>query len=288
MQKFLILTFFFCSQFSFASILPENNRAIPVSDKNEGLTEAQYNLVIDKVDATYRPIVEKLGKKLTIHRLWEDSRVNAGTTMKGKEIILRMYGGYARHPLISEDAYALVLCHELGHHLGGIPRKIFRSGNPGWPSVEGQADYFATLKCLRKVFRKDNNQEIVGKLSVTPFMRDKCTATFKTDWEVAICIRTAVAGLVNSSISADIRNTEVPTLETPDQNVVEKTFEEHPVPQCRLDTYFNGAVCEVSSFRSLSDEDETIGACHISHGHLIGSRPECWFKSSVQSGQMLR
>lgn len=278
MQKLFLLSVFICYQFSFASILPENNRAIPLTQKNDGLTEVQYNQVIDRFEAVYRPIVEKEGKKLTIKRLWEDSRVNAGTTMKGKEIIFRMYGGYARHQLISEDAYSLVLCHELGHHFGGRPRKIFEDGNPGWPSVEGQADYFATLKCLRKVFRKENNEEIVSKLTVTPFVSERCSAAFKRDWEVNICIRTAIAGMVNSSISADIRNTEIPHLETPDLNVVEKTFDAHPVPQCRLDTYFSGAVCEVSSYRPMSDTDEVSGTCHPLAGHSSGTRPLCWYK----------
>lgn len=131
---------------SIASILPENSKVIPVSDKNAGLTEVQYEEVIFKAESFYRPILEKMGRKLTINRLWSDPRVNAGTTKKGNEIIINLYGGYPRHALATMDAYLLVICHELGHHLGGAPRKIFSSGERGWPSTEGQADYFATLK----------------------------------------------------------------------------------------------------------------------------------------------
>lgn len=279
MQKVYLFSLFFLTHLSYASILPENNLAIPASSKNEGLSETQYHQVIDKVERIYRPIVEKVGKKLTIERLWENSRVNAGTTKKGNEIILRMYGGYARHPLISEDAYALVLCHELGHHLGGIPRKKYDNGDEAWPSVEGQADYFATLKCLRKVFRPDNNEMVASKLSYPDVVREKCAAAFKTEWETSMCIRTTVAGMVNSKISASIRDTSDPEIETPDQSSVRETFEGHPVPQCRLDTYFQGSICEVSSVRSVSDKDETTGTCHIKNGHADGVRPACWHKS---------
>ena len=105
-----------------------------------------------------------------------------------------------------------MLCHELGHHLGGTPTKDSAS----WASTEGQADYFATLKCLRKVFRKDDNVTYVTQLNVPPLVSEKCAASFKTDWEIALCKRTTVAGLSVSAISADIRNTDLPTVETPD------------------------------------------------------------------------
>jgi hypothetical protein len=265
-------------QIAQASILPENSLAFPVSAKNEGLTESQYHQVIDKVEKVYRPIVEELGKKLTISRLWDDPRVNAGTLRSGREWILRMYGGYARHPLVTEDGYALVMCHELGHHLGGSPKKYLGGNEPRWPSTEGQADYFATLKCLRRIFRHENNKEIVAKLPVPTFVSEQCALPFPNDWERALCIRTAMAGISVANISATIRNTEFPRPETPDADVVGKTFEAHPKPQCRLDTYFQGSICEVSSIRSVSDTDEVAGTCHPKAGHTSGTRPLCWFK----------
>lgn len=281
MQRSLILAILIiCSSSSFASILPENNLAIPVSDKSDGLTEAQYHSVINKVDATYRPIVEALGKKLIMNRLWENSRVNAGTLLRGNEWVINLYGGYARHPLVTEDAYALVICHELGHHLGGTPKKVLDGTNPGWPSVEGQADYFATLKCLRKVFRKDDNRAAISQLVIPDTVSQKCGESFKTDWEIAMCIRTTMAGLSVAAISSDVRYSEIPTIESPDASVVDSTYEAHPAPQCRLDTYFQGSICEVSSTRQVSIDDETKGTCHESLGHISGLRPACWFKSN--------
>src|SRR5688572_21732024 len=110
MQKVLLIIISFIDSLTAeSSILPENNLAIPVHNKNEGLTEIQYNKVIDKVESVYRPIIEEMGIKLTVNRLWESPRVNAGATKKGKEWIINLYGGYARHPLVTEDGYALVI-----------------------------------------------------------------------------------------------------------------------------------------------------------------------------------
>lgn len=276
MQLALILIFI--SATLNASILPDNSMAIPTSVKNEGLTEAQYQEAISKAESVYRPIIEKMGRKLTINRLWEDPRVNAGTTKKGNEIIVNLYGGYPRHQHATVDGYLLVICHEFGHHLGGAPRKIFESGETGWPSTEGQADYFATLKCLRKIFRHDDNIAIVSSMEIPPLVREKCTAPFKEDWERALCMRTSMAGMAVSNISASIRASAIPAFETPDPSVVETTYDDHPQPQCRLDTYFQGSICEVSSGRSVSGDDETVGTCHTKHLHSEGLRPLCWFK----------
>lgn len=275
MQRLLFtLTSIMFSSLTYATIVPENNLAIPTNHKGEGLSDLQYHTVIDKVESVYKPIVEGLGNKLTINRLWENSRVNAGATKKGNEWIINLYGGYARHSLVTEDGYALVICHELGHLLGGTPQKTEAT----WASTEGQADYFATLKCLRKVFRQDNNVQYVTQLNVPTMVSEKCSKSFKTDWEIALCKRTSVAGLSVSAISADIRNTDIPAIETPDTAIVEQTFEDHPEPQCRLDTYFQGSICEVSSVNALSSKDESEGTCHQINGHETGVRPTCWFK----------
>ena len=51
----------------------------------------------------------------------------------------------------------------------------------------------------------------------------------------------------------------------------------HPYAQCRLDTYFNGALCTVSEIIDFDDDEETTGACHKKNGDDRGLRPQCWF-----------
>lgn len=263
------------------NFFPEHNIHILVSDKNEGLSEKQFNLVIDKVEAVYRPLIEELGFVLTVNRLWYDSRVNAGATKKGSEWIINMYGGFARHRSISEDGFALVLCHEFGHHIGGAPKKKASPEEPKWSTTEGQADYFATLKCLRKVFQKEDNQRIVSALKIPPIIKEKCSASFKSEEEILLCMRSSLAGIDVANISSDIRREPQPDLETPDTTVVTSTYAEHPKPQCRLDTYFQGAICEMSFLRPVSSVEEVRGTCHPNKGHTQGLRPSCWFKHNL-------
>ena len=67
-------------------------------------------------------------------------------------------------------------------------------------------------------------------------------------------------------------------VERPDPSIVEKTYQEHPLPQCRLDTYFQGAICDEDPERNLSAEDETVGTWHSINKHTEGLRPLCWFR----------
>lgn len=258
--------------------LPPNNLSIPSSVKNSGLSHSEYNAVIDKVLRVYRPIAWSYGGNLKVNRKWESDVVNAGTYREDNtnNWILNLYGGMARHPLITPDGYASVVCHEIGHHIGGAPKKIIHDKKI-WASTEGQSDYFATLKCLRKVFRKDDNKKIIEAMHVPSKVRSSCEEAFPTKWEHALCIRISMAGLSISNVMAQSRELPLTDFETPDQTMVDTTTNYHPVPQCRLDTYFQGAICEVSSRKDVSQKNEVTGTCHKKLKHENGLRPACWY-----------
>ncbi|HBL17765.1 MAG TPA: hypothetical protein DD417_13700, partial [Elusimicrobia bacterium] len=74
--------------------LPENDLKIPVSPRSfGGLSEAQYNEVMDRLEEIYAPIVAAKGGVLKINRLWENPTVNSSAQRQGKYYILNMYGG---------------------------------------------------------------------------------------------------------------------------------------------------------------------------------------------------
>ena len=106
-----------------------------------------FHLLIDKVEKVFNPVFFKQGKKLKINRYWESPVVNASDQLLSDESVINMYGGLARHSKMTTDGLALIICHEIGHHIGGAPKYHSRE-NGNWGSSEGQADYFATLKCL--------------------------------------------------------------------------------------------------------------------------------------------
>lgn len=272
----LVGSSFACSEDGSTGFLPENDMRIPVGSKLVGgITQAQFNAVIDKLEVIYAPIVSQMGGKLTINRKWEDATVNANATRMGGWQV-NMYGGLARHNTITEDGFALVLCHEIGHHLGGSP-KVGNFFNK-WASNEGQSDYFATLKCLRKAFLNDNNAQVVSRLNVPTSLSAACAKAWPNKDDRSICIRNGMAGVSVAGLFASLRNQAEGKFETPDTNVVSRTDDAHPAHQCRLDTYLQGALCEQGFNEDVSQKDEVQGTCHGSTGHKIGLRPLCWFK----------
>ena len=137
-----------CDIHGHTGFAPENSLRIPVGQKAlGGISDVQFNKVMDRVSALFTSAVEATGKKFVIERRWTDENVNAYAHQQtpGVDTIV-MFGGLARHIETTEDAMALVACHELGHHLGGAPKKA--GVQQMWASNEGQADYWGSMKCF--------------------------------------------------------------------------------------------------------------------------------------------
>lgn len=271
---------FACTMDGKEGIVEENNLRIPVSQKSiNGITEEQFNSVIDEVSAVMSPIVASHGGNLTVVKLWTDETVNAYAEQSGTTWKVSMFGGLARHETITRDGMALVVCHEVGHHIGGAPLYSWKSG---WASTEGQSDYFATTKCLRQVWANDNNEEIISRMDVPARVKELCGQTHLWNGDYALCVRGAMAGDSVARLFAALRKQEPAKFETPDPKVAKYTQESHPATQCRLDTYFQGALCTVDAREEFSRDTEVTGSCHKTLGFTIGMRPLCWHKPSVE------
>lgn len=281
---------FACSEDGKDGFLPPNRWKIPVNTNRfyqNNMTKEQFDNLIDEVERVYSPIVSSMGGNLVVVRKWDDGTVNAYANRSGNNYNVHMFGGLARHKAITVDAMSLVVCHELGHHIGGAPK--YSSGPWGgnqWASNEGQADYFATLKCLRKVWGGQNTRAIVSRFKNVPkALTDACAKTFKDADENAVCIRSGMAGLSTAYLFQQLRQqTTIPKFDTPDPAVVSTTYHKHPEPQCRLDTYFQGAICEVDDREDVDQADEVAGTCYRANGYKTGEgvRPFCWFKPRKQ------
>lgn len=268
-----------CDMHGTSGIVEENDLWLDVNHKTDnGMTEEIFNEVLDDVEELYAPIIADRGKTLQVQRKWEDGTVNAYAQQVGNIWRISMFGGLARHQAVTADGFALVACHELGHHLGGQPKKRSWWGG-SWASNEGQSDYFGNAKCLRKYFEKDSNIDVVAQMDVPELVTEKCMANFTSAEEVAICERGAMAGLSLAGLFHDLRDMDEPLrFDTPDPSVVSSTDHNHPASQCRLDTYYQAALCEVSAYVDLSDDDATTGSCNREVGHADGLRPLCWYK----------
>lgn len=280
-----------CSIDGKEGFLPENDLNIPAGLKlnYKTLTEADFNEVIERVETVYAPIVAEKGGKLKVERKWNDGTVNAYAKRSGSTYVVAMFGGLARHKETTKDGFAMVVCHELGHHIGGAPKKSSAAGGGWggsgalrWASNEGQSDYFASLKCMRQVFKGDNNKEIMANVEIPTTVQTQCAESFgKNNDEYHMCTRSSMAGLSLARLLGSLRKgSKLPTFDTPDKSVVSSTNHNHPAAQCRLDTYFQGAVCDMSENDDVSDTDETVGTCSRAKSHTAGLRPLCWFKPS--------
>lgn len=286
-RKFLlaILALFYitpvlsCDIHGVTGIVEENSLYIPVGVKNDGgISEDQFNEAIERISAIYDPIIEEMGGKLVVERKWDDGTVNAYAQRLGTNWQVSMFGGLARHEAITQDAFSVVVCHEIGHHIGGAPKKSGWFGSASWASNEGQADYFGTMKCLRKYMEKDNNQLIVKGLEVPALVTKQCSKNFNTPEEVAMCQRGAMAGLSLANLFRSLRSMDEDLkFDTPDPRIVTKTNHGHPAPQCRLDTYFQGALCESNANDDVDQEDPVVGTCSRELGFDSGIRPLCWY-----------
>ena len=254
--------------------IPSNKLNYDSRNKSlNGLSEMDYNFILDQVEAVMGPSIKKiLNKNLIINRLWTEGAVDAHTTRdENDNPVIVVNGGLARHPLMTKDGFLLLVCHEIGHHLGGAP-KILRgtSGLRGWSSAEGQADYYATTKCLPQFFQLgmeskdiDYDNDVVDQ----GLALSKCSDN--------LCARIVLSGLAVSQVFASlVKGTPEPSLLLSDPVKVEKTFYKHPNPQCRLDTYLSGANCDVGRDISFDLNDPKIGACVKDQG----ARPLCWYQ----------
>ncbi len=276
-----------------ATILPPNN--LHLQDNLHSLaniTEAQFNAIVNSVIDVYKPLVVAKGAVLSSNNLWTDSTVNASASQSGNSWIVNMYGGLARRPEVTPDGFALVVCHELGHHLGGFAYY----GNTDWAASEGQADYFATQACARKIWANDKVTNAQFRTTVGAFEKERCDASWKTADEQDLCYRAAAGGASLATLLSALRNGPAPRFETPDQKMVNSTFVSHPEAQCRLDTYFSGALCTTGFNENIipgrnqsegqtSAAAETVASetsCMSATGFLDGIRPRCWYKPNLQ------
>ena len=251
---------------------PKNNLWIPDTHANKGISHKVFNGVIDRIEKIYKGEVAALGFKLQFNRLWSDGTVNSDTDVEGQSWVINSYGGLARYPGMTADGYAAVACHELGHHLGGAPRFT----DDDWASVEGESDYFATLKCLRRYFAGKNDQAVAPESN--SLAQEKCQRSFANSQDQKNCVRGAQAGLTIAEVLRSLESAPAIAFNTPDPNVVTETYADHPAAQCRLDTYFNGSLCTAPVSEPMSGNDYHPGSCTDAQAATGGWRPLCWFK----------
>lgn len=113
---------------------------------------------------------------------------------------------------MSKEILSLILCHELGHFLGGPPFAL----NSHWSSAEGQADDFAARICMKRLYY---GSEYI-----------QSNNGFKEQMTIALDLIKILAELRGD-------NSENYNLTTADISIAEKTILTHPSLSCRLEGF---------------------------------------------------
>lgn len=239
------------------------------------VTEKEFNNVLSRIHSLYNSIVKTYGVELVVDANWADTKENAYSTREEGRWVLHVPGGIARAKDMTTDSFALVVCHELGHQLGGAPRMHLYGG---WPSAEGQSDYWASSKCLKKYYSSLSNQEISASANIPEKVIADCSSVYLNIAEQKVCVKTVLASLDFARFLNSLPDAKyVVSLETPDPKVVKGTnINDYPRPQCRFDTLYQGALCPISFNVLNSEKDPDIGNCN--DYTKLGARPRCWFK----------
>jgi hypothetical protein len=261
-----------------AKIIPENELNNPplIIKDFDTVSEYDFNVITSTLYKLYAPIIEeKSGLKFVMMADWQDGAVNAYATRTPDAWNVHINGGIARAKGMTTDGLALIICHEIGHHLAGAPRTFLYDG---WPSAEGQADYFATSKCLKKYYAQLSVEGFAIDNSIPEKVLMDCNGVYKNLADLKICVRSQMAALDFAHFLNSLPDVRTPVLlESTDPKVVKGTnMNDYPKPQCRFDTLYQGSLCSLNSDVATSETDAKIGHCNDES--KPGTRPRCWYK----------
>lgn len=238
------------------------------------ISRHNFNEVVRIIDSIYSREFENRNVSLYIDATWNSDVFNAFAYRPRPYIWeIQVNGALGRSKEMTPDAFAFILCHEMGHHIGGIPK----AKETSWAAAEGQADYFSASRCLKKVLSSyaAKNWE-TGNISFD--IKNICAKNYINLRKQTTCQRIIKAGEIFTKTFADLKSVPAPSIMTPEKSSVAETLRSgYPSIQCRLDTIVAGALCSPDLSNYPDDFEINVGFC--SEG--AGSRPKCWFNPAT-------
>lgn len=221
------------------------------------------------------------GRNLVVLEKTGGETEEASADGDGKDMSITVSSAFLKSPRLSEDGLRFTLCHELGHLLGGAPRRHvpFEWDGPTAPdglsfmSSEGQADYYAGRKCMREFLKQEKLQINRRNSNLSARLSRLCAESWKDSLaDVSICERTGEGAYNMLQLTKDFDI----SFETPSTEVAKATIlDEYPARQCRLDTVLAGALCLQNDSLIFDFNDAEVNNCPAE----FGARPSCWYKN---------
>lgn len=257
--------------------MPENDLHLEESSlTNTSINEGEFNSVINNFMDAYYTIATDFNYSLIVIGSWKNIQVNAVTWRNSDKMFIEIYGGLARR--LSVDAINMVLCHEMGHQVGGWP---LYTGD-AWAAVEGQSDYYAAHVCAKKIFRTINFGDQAAHFRSTG-QEALCDKRYNDYIDREVCYRTMAASL-ELAILLSSGSGKLPSFNDRDATRVTRIMETHPRAQCRLDTYKAAALCPSKWNDRYIPRTEKMSARYLctpkKKTWKDASRPSCWFVGS--------
>ncbi len=241
------------------------------------IDKADYLQLTNTLETTYAENIRSLGGKLkfTLKESTDSPNAFAAKRADGTwevtvvETLLSLKEQ-------TKSTLGIILCHEIGHFLGGEPYVVgiqltpaVRSRAPKKMSCEGQADYFATSDCIKKLSLKlpdlfSDNQGLLN-----PSMAEECNQNYEDKLDQNRCLETLVAShqtvLVYQKM---LQEMNVPAgffgrIENDRTDRTLNSVGEYPSLDCRYQTFINGTLCSGLSENGCNDAK--------------WARPACWF-----------
>jgi hypothetical protein len=246
---------------------------------DNGMTEELFNKIIDGVEKVYAPIVKELGGNLVLHKDWASTEVNAYADREDGNFNVTLLGGLARRSEITEDGFAMVVGHEIAHHIGGFP--LYNQGD--WASNEGNSDTISFLAVAKNLWGYSVYNENIT--DIDPEAKRLCDKYYTSEKDMNLCYRKMNAGYSLANLLGTLGGTNV-NFKTPDKKIVKKTSNSHPKAQCRLDTMVASTLCDIAWEDKVipQTEQEMAKQSCINHSKTeydIQARPRCWFKQTI-------
>ncbi len=236
----------------------------------------KFDLIIQQLQKLYEPEFSHRKQSLQIKGYWKDERIEASARYdedyRGKIAAITVTGAVARHSVITEEAFATIVCHEIGHFLGGQPA-FFKY------STEGQADYFAASACMRRLI-PEMPEGFFNSPSRAPWIvKRRCIDAYDDRNEIEICIRSTMGGYGLSSFVAFRKSQAKPDFETPDPKKAKLLTFAPSTVQCRLDTFIVAALCNPGAKRQKDKKRPWLCTRDGALAHL--ARPACWYPKDL-------
>jgi len=123
----------------------------PEAASNSEIQVVDFYTIPVKIISLFQNELVGTGYPLKLDAKWESPYFGAGVNLYENQFTIMILGGMARIDEMTKKAYAAIVCHELGHILGGTPYQTIPDAE--WSSTEGQSDFFAASVCLPRYFK---------------------------------------------------------------------------------------------------------------------------------------